>query len=40
MSVIVEIIDIFEYKVEKFFVKLKVLDKNNQDLRLELNKVV
>jgi len=40
MSVIAEIIDTLEYKVEKLFVKSKTLEKNNQDLRLELNKAV
>lgn len=38
MSVIAEIIDTLEYKVEKLFLKLKNLEKNNQDLRLELTK--
>ena len=38
MSVIAEIIDTLEYKVEKLFSKIKSLEKNNQDLRLELNK--
>ena len=38
MSVIAEIIDTLEYKVEKLFSKTKSLEKNNQDLRLELNK--
>ncbi|PXY44222.1 hypothetical protein [Flavobacterium hydrophilum] len=40
MSVIAEIIDTLEYKVEKLFTKSKALEKNNQDLRLELNKAV
>ncbi|CAD0005033.1 MAG TPA: hypothetical protein VF465_06855 [Flavobacterium sp.] len=40
MSVIAEIIDTLEYKVEKLFAKSKTLEKNNQDLRLELNKAV
>ncbi|MGO4772294.1 hypothetical protein ACEN2I_11570 [Flavobacterium sp. W22_SRS_FK3] len=40
MSVIAEIIDTLEYKVEKLFSKSKALEKNNQDLRLELNKAV
>ncbi|MBP4139604.1 MULTISPECIES: hypothetical protein [Flavobacterium] len=38
MSVIAEIIDTLEYKVEKLFSKIKGLEKNNQDLRLELTK--
>mgnify|MGYP006336973087 FL=1 len=38
MSVIVEIIDTLEYKVEKLFVKTKGLEKKNQDLQLELSK--
>jgi chromosome segregation ATPase len=38
MSVIAEIIDTLEYKVEKLFSKIKSLEKINQDLRLELNK--
>ncbi|MCD9577006.1 hypothetical protein [Flavobacterium soyae] len=40
MSVIAEIIDTLEYKVEKLFEKSKSLEKNNQDLRLELDKAV
>ncbi|KIA99204.1 MULTISPECIES: hypothetical protein [unclassified Flavobacterium] len=36
MSVIAEIIDTLEYKVEKLFAKLKGLEKNNQELKLEL----
>ena len=38
MSVISEIIDTLEYKVEKLFEKSKSLEKNNQVLRLELDK--
>jgi len=38
MSVIAEIIDTLEYKVEKLFEKSKVLEQNNQVLRLELAK--
>ena len=38
MSVIVEIIDTLEYKVEKLFVKTKGLEKKNQDLQSELTK--
>jgi chromosome segregation ATPase len=38
MSVIVEIIDTLEYKVEKLFVRTKGLEKKNQDLQLELSK--
>jgi chromosome segregation ATPase len=40
MSVIAEIIDTLEYKVEKLFEKSKSLEKNNQDLQLELAKAV
>mgnify|MGYP006324614959 FL=1 len=36
MSVIAEIIDTLENKVEKLFVKMKSLEKNNQDLKNEL----
>jgi chromosome segregation ATPase len=36
MSVIAEIIDTLEYKVEKLFAKLKGLEKNNQELKSEL----
>jgi len=38
MSVIAEIIDTLEYKVEKLFEKSKSLEKNNQVLQLELTK--
>ncbi|WP_278020566.1 hypothetical protein [Flavobacterium ginsengisoli] len=38
MSVIAEIIDTLEYKVEKLFEKSKGLEQNNQVLRLELAK--
>ena len=38
MSVIAEIIDTLEYKVEKLFEKSKGLEQNNQDLRLQLAK--
>ena len=38
MSVIAEIIDTLEYKVEKLFEKPKGLEKNNQELRLQLAK--
>jgi len=38
MSVIAEIIDTLEYKVEKLFEKSKRLEENNQVLRLELAK--
>ncbi|KAF2514286.1 hypothetical protein [Flavobacterium foetidum] len=40
MSVIAEIIDALEYKVEKLFEKSKSLEKNNQVLQLELAKAV
>lgn len=36
MSAIAEIIDTLENKVEKLFVKMKSLEKNNQDLKNEL----
>jgi chromosome segregation ATPase len=38
MSVIVEIIDTLENKIEKLIIKIKSLDKNNQDLKIELTK--
>ena len=38
MSAIAEIIDTLENKVEKLFVKMKSLEKNNQDLKNELTK--
>jgi len=38
MSVIAEIIDTLENKVEKLILKLRNLEKNNQDLTIELNK--
>ena len=38
MSVIAEIIDTLENKVEKLFIKMKGLEKNNQDLKNELTK--
>lgn len=38
MSVIAEIIDTLEYKVEKLFIKSKALEKNNQELQLQLTK--
>ena len=36
MSVIAEIIDTLENKIGKLFLKIQSLEKNNQDLRLEL----
>ncbi|CAN1567123.1 hypothetical protein MCETHM1_02968 [Flavobacteriaceae bacterium] len=36
MSVIAEIIDTLENKIEKLFNKMKSLEKNNQELNLEL----
>ncbi|WP_348798970.1 hypothetical protein [Flavobacterium adhaerens] len=36
MSVIAEIIDTLENKIGKLFLKIQVLEKNNQDLRIEL----
>ncbi|RKS90396.1 hypothetical protein BC952_2783 [Flavobacterium limicola] len=38
MSAIAEIIDTLENKVEKLFIKMKSLEKNNQDLTTELTK--
>ncbi|MBP6758949.1 MAG: hypothetical protein KA133_06815 [Flavobacterium sp.] len=38
MSVIAEIIDTLENKIEKLFTKLNGLEKNNQDLKIELTK--
>lgn len=38
MSVIAEIIDTLENKIGKLFTKLNSLEKNNQDLKIELNK--
>jgi len=38
MSVIAEIIDTLEYKVEKLFEKSQAFEQNNQVLRLELAK--
>jgi cell shape-determining protein MreC len=38
MSVIAEIIDTLENKVEKLILKIKKLEKNNQDLKIELKK--
>ncbi|MNF41002.1 hypothetical protein [Flavobacterium maritimum] len=36
MSVIAEIIDTLENKIGKLFLKIKSLEKNNQDLKIEL----
>ena len=38
MSVIVEIIDTLENKIEKLFIKINSLEKSNQDLKIELTK--
>ena len=38
MSVIAEIIDTLENKLEKLILKIKKLEKNNQDLKIELTK--
>ncbi|WP_291101777.1 MULTISPECIES: hypothetical protein [unclassified Flavobacterium] len=38
MSVIAEIIDTLENKIEKLFIKINSLEKNNQDLKIELTK--
>ena len=36
MSVIAEIIDTLENKIGKLFIKINSLEKNNQDLKIEL----
>jgi chromosome segregation ATPase len=38
MSVIAEIIDTLENKIEKLFVKLNSFEKNNQELKIEMTK--
>ncbi|PRZ28222.1 hypothetical protein [Flavobacterium granuli] len=38
MSVIAEIIDTLENKVEKLILKIQNLEKNNQELKIELEK--
>ncbi len=38
MSVIAEIIDTLENKIEKLFVKINSLERNNQELKIELTK--
>jgi len=38
MSVIAEIIDTLENKIEKLITKIRSLDKTNQDLKIELTK--
>lgn len=38
MSVIAEIIDTLENKIEKLFTKINSLEKSNQDLKIELTK--
>lgn len=38
MSVIAEIIDTLENKVEKLILKIKNLEQNNQELKIELTK--
>lgn len=40
MSVIAEIIDTLENKIEKLFFKINTLKKNNQDLKIELSNAV
>ena len=37
MSVIAEIIDTLENKIGKLFIKINSLEKNNQDLKIELS---
>jgi chromosome segregation ATPase len=38
MSVIAEIIDTLENKIAKLFIKINSLEKDNQDLKIELTK--
>jgi chromosome segregation ATPase len=38
MSVITEIIDTLENKIEKLFIKINSLEKKSQDLKIELSK--
>ena len=38
MCVIVEIIDTLEYKIEKLISKIESLEKNNQEIKIELTK--
>jgi chromosome segregation ATPase len=38
MSVIAEIIDTLENKIEKLIIKIKSLDRNTQELKIELTK--
>ena len=38
MSVIVEIIDTLEYKIEKLISKIESLEENNQEIKVELTK--
>ena len=38
MSVIAEIIDTLENKIRRLFTKINSLEKNNQDLKIELTK--
>ncbi len=38
MSVIAEIIDTLENKIEKLIIKIRSLEKNHQDLKIELTK--
>jgi chromosome segregation ATPase len=40
MSVISEIIDTLENKIEKLFFKINSLERNNQDLKIELSNAV
>ncbi len=40
MSVIAEIIDTLENKIEKLFVKTNCLEKNNQGLKIELAQAI
>ena len=40
MSVIAEIIDTLENKIEKLFLKINSLEKNNQDLKIEISNAV
>ena len=40
MSVIAEIIDTLENKIEKLFFKINTLEKSNQDLKIEISNAV
>ena len=40
MSVLAEIIDTLENKIEKLFFKINTLEKSNQDLKIEISNAV